>query len=105
MPISVDGLSRFKNTEPVILNGIETFGLWAAPKFIDPANLSENQIITMSIGQDLAGRPDQIALQVYGTPALEWIPVMFNRPLNPLGWPQAGSVIKLPSKSAVLREL
>lgn len=105
MPITQNDLSRFKQTSPVILNGIETFGLWSRPSFVDPSTLQDEDIITMSIDQQHAGRPDLIAYEVYDTPALEWVIVMFNKPLNPLGWPFVGTVIKLPTKAAIVREL
>lgn len=105
MPIRPFDLSRFFQTEPVIRNGIETFGLWSRPDFLVPSNLNDDDLVKISVDGSLAGRPDLIALQEYETPLLEWVVVMFNRPLNPLGWPQVGTVIKIPKRSAVTRNI
>ena len=101
MPISASELSRFYNTSVVVKDGIETFGLWGRPKFLVKENLDENQIIKVSINSLMAGRPDIIAQRFYGTALLEWVVVMFNRPLNTLGWPQLGTVIEIPIKEVV----
>jgi len=101
--IRIDALSRFTKTEMVVKDGIDTFGLWTRPEFLKKENLQEKDIITLSIDQKFAGRPDLIADVYYKTPLLEWIVIMFNRPLNTMGWPKAGTVIQIPSPIAVSR--
>ena len=103
MGLRIDSLSRFTNTESIIKDTINTFGLWQRPFFLDECNLNEDDITTISIDQNFAGRPDRIADEYYQTPLLDWIVVMFNRPLNTIGWPQAGTVIKIPAAIVVLR--
>lgn len=100
-----DDFSRFKKTEQITRLNVKTYGRWARPDFVDQSKLEKKDIFSLSINQTFAGRPDLIALEFYGVPQLEWVVTMFNNPLNPLGFPVAGSVIKLPSKEAVMREL
>ena len=98
---SVATTSRFVDTELIEVDGLAVYGLWVRPDVINRDNLNEEDIITLSIDGSLAGRPDLIAQEQYGTPYLEWVVIMFNNPQNPLGWPKTGSVIQIPSKSAV----
>jgi hypothetical protein len=104
MALTRSTLSRFANTDPIIHNGKEAYGLWVRPNVINPNVLNENDIQTIQITQHYAGRPDLIAVNEYGTPYLEWVVIMFNRPLNPLGWPQVGLLIKIP-KRTIIRSL
>ena len=101
MAITPGSFSRFLETDPVKKDGIETFGLWVRQDFLKREDLNEDDLITLNINQRFAGRPDLIALNNYGTSLLEWVVIMFNRPLNPLGWPLAGSVIQIPERSLV----
>lgn len=111
MPIVNNDFSRFRFSEPIItkdmgdINYIETFGLWTRPDFLKIENVPENQITLLQIDQSNEGRPDKIANDFYGSPFLEWIVIMFNRPLNPLGFPKAGTTIRLPSSSVVFSGL
>ena len=102
MTIEVTSQSRFVLTEPIIKDGVETFGRWKRPDFMKAGELNEDQILTKQIDGEFAGRPDQIALDVYGSPFLDWVVIMFNNPKNTLGWPQNGTVIKLPAPDIVL---
>ena len=103
MAIEVSSLSRFAQTDPIVLdNGVETFGFWRRPDFLKEENLREEQIETVFIDSTLAGRPDEISRLKYGTPFLEWVVVMFNRPKDTLGFPKIGTVIKIPERSIVL---
>lgn len=105
MPILTSEFSRFKDTEPVIKDGKETFGLWNRPPELERKNLNDEQITTIKIDQINQGRPDLISQEYYGTPSLFWVITMFNRPLNTLGWPQAGETIQFPNKDSVMRLL
>lgn len=103
MPIAVSQHSRFQDSEPIIHNGSETFGLMTKPYFLNPKNLDPNtEIINLTITPDLAGKPWMIADQVYNSPILDWVVVLFNKPLNPVGWPVNGAVIRLPISGIVL---
>ena len=104
MTISVDSLSRFKDTEAVSKDNSISFGLWKRPAFTNLDDLAEEDITTFQVTQFRAGRPDLIANDLYGTPSLEWVITMANRPLNPLGFPRAGSIIRVPKKDTVFRD-
>jgi len=97
----MDSSSRFANAEPILVGNKATFGRWARPSFMYESNLNEDQIIKVSIDQSNAGRPDLIANEYYGSDRLEWIVVLFNRPLEPIGWPKTGTVIHIPSKNVI----
>jgi hypothetical protein len=102
MPIELSSFSRFQGSQPIVRNGKETFGLWVRSQAVNPAQLDQNKIQTIKIDQRLAGRPDIIANDLYGSPLLEWVVIMFNRPQNPLGWPPAGIIIRMPTRDVVL---
>lgn len=102
MAIDVSSLSRFVETEIVVRNGRELFGRWKRPDFLKEEFLNEDEVQTFFVDSRFNGRPDRIADEVYGTPFLEWVVVMFNRPKNPLNWPNIGDAIKLPVRSIVI---
>ena len=102
MTIEKEPQSRFNLSTPIIFNGVETFGLLTQFPFLDPNNLQPADIVTLTITPDLAGKPWAIANQLYNSPVLDWVIVLFNKPLNPVGWPKNGTVIKAPSNSVVL---
>jgi len=99
MAINTDSSSRFCYSEPIVVDGKETFGRWVRPSFLSKENIDEENIVKLIINSISAGRPDLIAQEYYGDSKLEWIVVMFNRPLNPIGWPRAGTVIEIPQRS------
>lgn len=103
MSIAPDHQSRFRFSKAVVTtNGAETFALMNKHFFLDPKNLADDQIISVEITPDLVGKPWAIADKLYNSPVLDWVIVLFNRPLNPVNWPQAGTVIKAPIQSVVL---
>lgn len=102
MTIEKEPQSRFNLSTPIIFDGVETFGLLTQFPFLDPNNLQPSDIVTLTITADLAGKPWAIANQLYNSPVLDWVIVLFNKPLNPVGWPKIGTVIKAPSNSVVL---
>lgn len=102
MTIEREPQSRFNLSTPIIFNGVETFGLLTQFPFLDPNNLQPSDIVTLTITPDLAGKPWAIANQLYNSPVLDWVIVLFNKPLNPVGWPTNGTVIKAPSNTVVL---
>jgi hypothetical protein len=101
MALQLDALSRFIRTENVRKNNATTYGLWVRPRLLTEAELEESDIIKVPIDQEYNGRPDLIANNFYNDPMLEWVVIMFNRPADPLNWPKAGTVIKIPSKAVV----
>lgn len=100
-PIQSEPKSRFYGAEPIIVNGRTTFGRWSRPDWLKEENIASTDVLLVSIDQRFAGRPDLIAQEYYNDYNLEWVITMFNRPLNPLGYPKAGTTIKLPSKKIV----
>ena len=103
--IQNSSLSRFYQSTPIVVNNIVTFGRWDRPNWMNEENVSTQNIITLKINQNYAGRPDLIANDYYNSPFLEWVVILFNRPLEPLGFPKAGSVIKIPSSKIVSSNL
>ena len=105
MPIAVDSDSRFNNTVPIIFDGFETFGLWRPPLFIRKELDEDTQIDKFPVPNRLAGKPDQISQEIYGTVRFHWVLIMFNKPKNTLGWPKAGEVIRFPVNDVVVANL
>lgn len=103
MTIQLKSTSRFGGQDSIIVDGVETFGRWVRPRFFD--ELQDDQIITLKVTTNDVGRPDLIAARFYGTPLLEWVIVMFNRPQEPMGWPLSNDVISFPIAQVVLSEL
>jgi hypothetical protein len=101
MALNNDPQSRFKLTQEVVRNNIETFGLLTKHAFLDP-NLPEADIIRITVSPAQAGRPWLIASDIYNSPFLDWVIVLFNRPINPVNWPAVGTVIKAPRATIVL---
>jgi hypothetical protein len=104
MPIQIPTDSRFRGTQPVIKDGNESFGLWRRPEFLKEENLDDDDTFLVRVDQTTAGRPDLIAFNNYGSAYLEWVVIMFNRPQDPLGWPPAGLIIRLP-RAGLIRAL
>ena len=101
--IAPDHQSRFRfSTSIVTPEGKETFALTNKHFFLNSANLKDDQIISIEITPELAGKPWAIANQLYNSPVLDWVIVLFNKPLNPVNWPLIGTVIKAPIQSVVL---
>ena len=102
MSTNLNSFSRFRDTEPILVQNNTTFGLWVRPNFLQPGFLGQSDIINIKVDQSRAGRPDLISLDLYGTDEFDWIIIMFNRPLT-LNWPQVGIIIQAPTKDAVTR--
>ena len=97
--------SRFGISDPIIVDGASTYGMLTKYPFLTPANLTQEQVTKLTITPDLAGRPDLIAQKLYNSPVLDWVVVLYNKPLNPVGWPANGAVINAPLASVVLPAL
>jgi hypothetical protein len=102
MSIAKDPHSRFLLSNPIIHNGVEAFGIMTKHFFLDQNNLKDDQIISVEITPDLAGKPWAVANKLYNSPVLDWVIVLFNRPINPVNWPYIGTVIKAPIESVVV---
>ncbi len=102
--MDLDEFSRFKQTPPLIYDGVATFGRWVPLSFLTTRPAEEN-INVFKITPALEGRPDLIANQVYNTPLLDWVLIAFNKVRNPLNWPKVGTTIEYPLDTIVLPEL
>jgi len=105
MPIQSDDFSRLRFTEPVVINGVETFGSFDRPSFLDRKQLSDEEILEFEVRPPFAKHPDLIAFELYGSERLDWVIVMFNNPENTLNWPPNGAIIQYPSPDLVLPEV
>lgn len=87
-----------------MFNGVEALARWEQPSWLleRPA---EQHIGRLLVTSDLAGRPDKISAQIYGTSLLDWVLIAFNQVTNPFGWPTTGTVVEFPVESIVLGEL
>jgi hypothetical protein len=104
MPLSTNDYSRFKETQTILFNGVETFGKWTPPAILK-RDLPDEDIQFFVVDNSTQGRPDLIANEVYGTTFLDWLVIAFNKPRSTLNWPRTGDVIKLPIQSVALAEL
>jgi hypothetical protein len=97
---------RFKNTPLIVsVDGNNTYGLFKKYSFLDEANLTDNDVIKVTVDSTIAGRPDLISSNLYSTSIYDWVIIMFNKVQNPLNWPKVGSVIKAPRRSVILTSL
>lgn len=103
-PVDLGPSSRFQFSQPILYEGQETYGAWAAPWFIkDPDRLPPESVGTLTVAAGADCRPDLISYQVYGTPYLDWVIIAFNRPRDVLNWPRPGTVIRYPKPDVVHR--
>ena len=104
MAINLSPRSRFRFSQPIIVNGVETYGKWTPPPFmVDGVDPSKVQSFLVTNGVE--GRPDLIANTVYGDPRLDWVIIAFNNPLDVLNWPKVGQLIRYPLASVVLPQI
>jgi len=96
----LDDFSRFFQTEELIVDGNETFGVWNRPSFLK-TRPSEDKIDRYRVTSRTEGKPDLISNQLYGTPLLDWVLIAFNGVRDPLNWPRAGDTIEYPIDSIV----
>ena len=96
--------SRFQTTEPIIVGGNDTYGVWKQPSFL-VTRPREDQIGVFRVTSALEGRPDLIAYKLYGTPLLDWVLISFNNARRALNWPKAGDSIEYPLDEVVLPSL
>ena len=103
MAINLPSNSRFRVTDIINKYGEETFGLWKKNNFLTREYLDED-LITFVVDGRFVGRPDLISEEVYSTPELYWVVIGYMKPLNPVNWPEIGTVLRLPPRSVVLSE-
>ena len=105
MALNLLPYSRFAISDPIIVDGVETFGLFRRFKFLDPRNLQNTQILKFEVRPPFDGRPDRIADTLYGASTLDWVIILFNNPRDTLSFPINGTVIKYPVPSVVFAEI
>ena len=91
--------SRYVGVNSVVHNGHKSFGLYLIPSTI--LNIPSSSLVSVEIVSGLEGRPDLISNKYYYTPYYDWVIIMYNRPINPIGWPKLGSTILIPTLEAV----
>ncbi len=96
--------SRFSTTPTTIFDGRETYGPWVSYDFLK-TRPKDDDIRVYTVTSAMEGRPDLIANAVYGTPALFWVLIAFNKAMGAINWPRSGDVIEYPSESIVIPEL
>lgn len=102
--------SRFSQTDKVVVDGQETFGVWRQPSWLRQKP-EDKYISSYVVPHHQAGRPDNIAHELYGSSLLAWVIVSFNAQhgdsaaANVLNWPPAGAVIQYPAESLIFQEL
>lgn len=101
--IKLTDFSRFRKTDMVIVDGVETFGVWTQPSYLI-TRPDEQYIGKFKVTSQYAGRPDLISHMLYGTPSLDWVLIAFND-VTSLNWPETGVIIEYPSDSLVFPEL
>jgi hypothetical protein len=102
--MALDDFSRFKNTELIVVNGVETFGRWVPASFLT-IRPPEDQIGVFQTTSQTEGRPDLISYAIYGNAQFDWVLIAFNNVIETLGWPRAGDLIEYPLDTVVLPEL
>lgn len=96
--------SRFSSTDRIRFKGRETYGRWPSYSFLKQRP-PDNLIRTFRVTSAVEGRPDLIAYQVYGISTLDWVLIAFNKVIEPLNWPSAGTTIEYPLESIVVPEV
>ncbi len=96
MPVLVPINSRFRTSQIVTFNGVETFARWPDLEFMDTTPTT-----TIITDTKNAGRLDLISTEFFGSPDFWWAIMAFNR-VSQLNWPQAGDEVKIPQPSLVL---
>lgn len=96
--------SRLLRTDEIIVDGKETYGVWAQPPFLKERP-TDDKIGIFRVTNAVEGRPDLISNQLYGTPLLDWILIAFNNVRDPLNWPKAGATIEYPLDTVVFPQL
>lgn len=96
--------SRFTTTDLVDVGGELVYGSWNVPNFLRERP-SDDFIRTFKVTSAVEGKPNLIALQLYGSEQLYWVLVAFNNARGVLNWPRSGDTIEYPIDSIVLPQL
>ena len=99
--MELSAYSRLTKTELVLFDGQETFGRWTNPI----TDELKNNMSVYAVDNAHEGRPDLIANELYSISTLDWLLIALNGATDVLNWPRAGSVIRVPARSAITAEL
>lgn len=100
MSFDLESFSRFKATEAVVVDGVETFGVWKQPSWLSA--LKEDDLNQFVVPGNMERRPDLISADIYGSSFFFWVLIAVNKPLDPFSWPKTGTVILYPDESIVI---
>jgi len=95
--------SRYFHTPIINIDGNDTVGLWTAPNWIK--NLKSIDFQVYKVDSETEGRPDKISFELYNFSNLMWILLAVNKPLDPMNWPKAGSIIYAPKRTIVIANI
>lgn len=93
--------SRFRNTNEVLYNDVETIDVWTPPEFLS-VELDPQLVNIYAVTPQYEGRPDLISQAIYGSTMYDWVLITFNNITDTLNWPKSGETIKYPTQSIVI---
>lgn len=96
--------SRYVKTPLIVFDGKETYAKWTE-EGIFKNRPSDSLIYKYQVPNSEAGRPDRIALTIYGDSKLDWVLLAFNNVKDVFGWPKPLDVIEYPNLELVYGEL
>ncbi len=96
--------SRFYLTPNVIFGEREMPGHWIRPRLLS-RELEETEVFYYQVTNATAGRPADIAGEVYGNTLLDWLIIAVCGATEVFGWPPAGRLLRLPKRDLVFGEL
>jgi hypothetical protein len=102
--LTLEDYSRLIFTQPVIFDGKLTYGTWKRPNFLVNPIPKEFER-TLRVTAQYEGRCDNLAQDLYGISALDWVFPAYNNAVEVLNWPRAGTIIKYPDVTIVLAGL
>lgn len=104
MPIDYNQYSRFRKSQPIMVDGVQTQGAWTQPSWLK-SRPPDSLVHTYTVPSEYEGRPHMIAQEVYGVQELDWVIIAFNQARSVFNWPRSGSVIEYPDESLVIPSL
>jgi len=96
MAVDIPLNSRYRTTDVVRFNNVETLGPW--PGF---SWLKSTPWLTIIVDSSFAGRLDLLSYKYYGTVDYWWA-IMYYNNITDINWPKGGDTVKLPSPSLIL---
>ena len=88
---------KFKNNQSIVFKSRITHGIW------NQTLINQLDYTHWTVESGFQGRPDLISNHFYNISAYDWIIIMVNKPLNPIGWPHMHNIIKIPDYNQIIR--